>query len=322
VLPTPFLDIRPVVLGQGERGLLSIALHPGFAATPYVYVNYTRQPDGATVVARYRVSPGDPNQADPASAATLLVIPQPFPNHNGGQLQFGPDGFLYIGMGDGGFANDPGCRAQRDDTLLGKMLRIDVDQSFDTPPFYGIPPTNPLTVGPPEAWDKGMRNPWRFSFDRMTGDLLIGDVGQDAREEVDFEPAGSAGGRNYGWKMMEGSICGKGRRRGCPGTVPRCHHPSLVLPILEYDHSAGRCSVTGGYRYRGSQIPGLAGYYVHGDFCSGEIFGASPIGDVWASTVLLATPYLVSAFGEDEAGELYLAAYGTGGGLYKIVPGP
>ena len=322
LLATPFLDLRSVVLASGERGLLSIAFHAGFPSTPYFYVDYTRKPDGATVIARYRLSPGDPGQADPASAATLLVIPQPYPNHNGGQLQFGPDGYLYIGMGDGGSANDPGCRAQRDNTLLGKMLRIDVNQSFDTAPFYGIPPDNPMTVGPPEAWAKGLRNPWRYAFDRSTGDLLIADVGQSAREEMDFQPAGAAGGRNYGWKVMEGSLCGDGGRRRCPADTPPCHDPSYTLPVIEYDHSDGRCSITGGYRYRGSQIPALAGYYLHGDYCSGEIFGANQVGEAWMSTVLLATPHLISAFGEDEAGELYLAAYGSGGGLYKIVAGP
>jgi glucose/arabinose dehydrogenase len=322
VLPTPFLDIRSDVAFGGEQGLLSIAFHPGFPTIPYFYADYTRRSDGATVIARYRLLPADPNRADPASAVTLLVIGQPFANHNGGQLQFGPDGYLYIGMGDGGSANDPLCLAQRDDTLLGKMLRIDVDQNFDTSPYYGIPPTNPMTVGPPEAWANGLRNPWRFSFDRMTGDLLIGDVGQGAREEVDFEPAGAGGGKNYGWKVMEGTVCGGGGGSGCPDTVPACHDPNLSLPILEYDHSAGRCSITGGYRYRGSQNPLLSGYYVYADYCSGEIFGATPAGDTWTSTSLLDTSYLISSFGEDEAGELYVARHGSSGGLYKIVPRP
>jgi len=175
-------------------------------------------------------------------------------------------------------------------------------------------------VGPPEAWAKGLRNPWRFSFDRTTGDLLIADVGQGTREEVDFEPAGLGGGKNYGWKVMEGTVCGAGGDSGCAGTVPACHDPSLSLPILEYDHSGGHCSITGGYRYRGSQVPSLTGYYVHADYCSGEIFGATLAGETWTSTPLLDTPYLISTFGEDEAGELYVARYGSGGGLYKIVP--
>jgi uncharacterized repeat protein (TIGR01451 family) len=321
VLLTPFLDIRPLVLSGGERGLLSIAFHPSFPATPYFYVNYTRQGDGATVIARYRVSAGNPNLADPASAVTLLVIPQPFANHNGGQLQFGPDGYLYIGMGDGGSGNDPGCNAQNDDTLLGRILRIDVDQSFNTPPFYGIPPTNPGSLGPPETWAKGMRNPWRFSFDRLTGDLLIGDVGQGLHEEVDFQPAGAAGGRNYGWKVMEGNSCTGTSTSTCTLTPPACFSPSYTAPVIDYLHASGRCSITGGYRYRGSQIPNLVRNYVYGDLCTGEIFQATDSGGIWASGAPFLSGFTISTFGEDEAGELYVANLASGAVHRIVTPG-
>jgi uncharacterized repeat protein (TIGR01451 family) len=323
---TPFLDISSLVLSGGERGLLSIAFHPSFPATPYFYVYYTRLGDGALVIARYRVSVGNPNLADPASGVILLVIPHPVNgNHNGGQLQFGPDGYLYIGTGDGGSGDDPPCNAQNNDTLLGRILRIDVNQNFDTPPYYGIPPTNPGTVGLPETWAKGMRNPWRFSFDRLTGDLLIGDVGQNQFEEVDLEPAGAAGGRNYGWKVMEGNNCTGTSTSTCTVTPPACFSPSYTAPVFDYSHASGRCAITGGYRYRGSQIPALAGNYVYGDLCNGQIFQAAESGGVWSSGV--STPFSsglsISTFGEDEAGELYVANYSVSGAVYRIVsPGP
>jgi uncharacterized repeat protein (TIGR01451 family) len=322
VLLTPFLDIRPLVLSGGERGLLSIAFHPSFPATPYFYVYYTQQSDGSIVIARYRVSAGNPNLADPASAAILKVIPHPTnANHNGGQLQFGPDGYLYIGTGDGGSGNDPTCNAQNNDTLLGRILRFDVDQSFNTPPFYGIPPTNPGTVGLPETWAKGVRNPWRFSFDRLTGDLLIGDVGQSAHEEVDFQPAGAPGGRNYGWKVMEGNSCTGTSTATCTVTPPACFSASYTAPVLDYGHSASRCSITGGYRYRGSQIPTLVGNYVYADHCTGEIFQATDSGGIWASGAPFLSGFTISTFGEDEAGELYVAD--LSGAVHRIVtPGP
>jgi len=319
-LLTPFLDIQSLVLSGGERGLLSVAFHPNYPATPYFYVYYTREPDGDLVIARYRVSAGNPNVADPTSAVVLLLIEHSAnSNHNGGQLQFGPDGYLYIGTGDGGSGNDPPCNAQRNETLLGKLLRIDVDQNVGTTPFYGIPPTNPfIGAGDPldEIWAKGMRNPWRFSFDRTTGDLFIGDVGQNAWEEVDFQAAGAAGGQNWGWKMMEGAHCGGGGTSGCPVGVPLCSDPSLLLPILEYSHSAGRCSITGGYRYRGSQVAGLGGYYVYGDYCTGEIFAANNSGGPWTSGLLSDQAFNITTFGEDEAGELYVSGGST---VYRIV---
>lgn len=317
---TPFLDIRTLVLSGGEQGLLSVAFHPAFPATPYFYVYYTRQTDGAIVVARYRVSAGDPNVADATSGVVLIVIPHPtFANHNGGQLQFGPDGYLYFATGDGGSGFDPSCNSQRTDVLLGKMMRVDVNQNFNTPPYYGIPPSNPfLGPGNPphEVWSTGLRNPYRFSFDRLLGDLFIGDVGQNTREEVDVQPPG-AGGRNYGWKIMEGTLC-LGDASGCPGTVPGCGSPAFTAPVLDYGHTAGRCSITGGYRYRGTGVPGLAGAYVYADYCTGEIFVASQNGAAWTSGLLVDAPYNVSAFGEDEQGELYVANY-SGNAIDRIV---
>jgi hypothetical protein len=321
VLATPFLEISSLVRCCGEEGLLSVAFHPDYPVNGFFYVYYVNN-SGNIVVARYHVS-GNPDMADPTSAAILLVIPHPTnSNHNGGQLQFGPDGYLYIGTGDGGSGNDPPCNAQRDNTLLGKLLRVDVDQNVNMSPFYGIPPTNPFVgAGDPldEIWAKGLRNPWRFTFDRLTGDLFIGDVGQSAREEVDFQAAAAAGGQNWGWKIMEGTQCGDGGSSGCPGGVPACGDPSLLLPILEYDHSGGRCSITGGYRYRGSQVTGLGGYYLYADYCSGEIFAASESGGTWSGALLLDTPHFITTFGEDESGELYVSHQASNGTLYRIV---
>ncbi|HUF18545.1 MAG TPA: PQQ-dependent sugar dehydrogenase, partial [Thermoanaerobaculia bacterium] len=243
ILATPFLDIRSIVGCCGERGLLSVAFHPQYVSTGFFFVNYTDL-SGNTVVARYTRSSSDPNQADPASAMLIIRIEQPFGNHNGGQIQFGPDGYLYVGMGDGGAAGDPGNRSQNLSTLLGKILRIDVDS--ESP--YAIPSDNPFretASARPEIWSYGLRNPWRFSFDRATGDMFIGDVGQNALEEINFEPAGQ-GGANYGWRRMEGTRCFD--------PANNCNDGTLVLPILEYGRSDG-CSVTGGYRYRGSAFP-------------------------------------------------------------------
>jgi uncharacterized repeat protein (TIGR01451 family) len=320
LLATPFLDVSSLIVSGGEQGLLSIAFHPSFPATPYFYVDYTRSGDGAIVIARYRVSTANPNVADTSTAVVLLTIPHPVnTNHNGGQLQFGPDGYLYIGTGDGGSANDPPCNAQNDDTRLGRILRIDVNLNFNVSPYYGIPPTNPGTVGLPETWAKGMRNPWRFSFDRSTGDLLIADVGQGAREEVDFQVAGAAGGRNYGWKVMEGFSCTGNSTTTCDVSPPACNSPSYTLPVFDYGHTSGRCSITGGYRYRGTQVAGLAGYYVYGDYCSGEIFAANNPGGNWSfgtSAPLLDNAFNITTFGEDEAGELYVAGSPN---VYRIV---
>jgi glucose/arabinose dehydrogenase len=314
IIPTPFLDISPLLSCCGERGLLSIAFHPNHASNRLLFVNYTDD-TGATVVARYRVAADDPNAVKPGSARTILTIPQPFTNHNGGQLQFGPDGFLYIGMGDGGGGGDPGNRAQDLGDLLGKMLRIDVDQGLP----YVVPPTNPfvgMEGAKPEIWARGLRNPWRFSFDRASGDLFIGDVGQGSVEEIDFQPAASPGGENYGWRLMEGS--------SCFDPPADCNDGTLTLPIIEYNHSGNKCSVTGGHRYRGSDLSLLDGTYFYADFCTGQIWGAIQGSDgEWVSTEILDTPYRISAFGEDESGELYIADYSNPDGtVFRLVPKP
>jgi glucose/arabinose dehydrogenase len=314
ILPRPFLDIAPRVSCCGERGLLSVAFHPRYASNGLLYVNYTNL-DGHTVIARYQVS-SNPNVVNLLSARTLLIIRQPHANHNGGQLQFGPDGYLYIGMGDGGSGGDPQNQAQNLRTLLGKMLRIDVDRGAS----YAIPPDNPF-VDTPEArqeiWALGLRNPWRFSFDRLTGALFIGDVGQSRWEEVNFQPARSPGGENYGWRRMEG--------KHCFNPPSNCNDGTLTLPILAYSHALG-CSITGGYRYRGRRIPQYYGTYFYGDYCTGLIWGARPDGRSWTATRLLDLPLNISAFGEDAAGELYMVhrAEETGR-LYRFVsrvPGP
>ncbi|MGH9399471.1 MAG: PQQ-dependent sugar dehydrogenase, partial [Thermoanaerobaculia bacterium] len=318
LLPSPFLDVGGNITSGGERGLLSVAFHPQYASNGFLFIYYTNTA-GNIEIARVERSTSNPDFANPATRVVLLTIPHPTnTNHNGGQLQFGPDGFLYIGTGDGGSGNDPPCNAQNDDQPLGKMLRIDVNQNVSTAPFYGIPPSNPQALAAyPRylAWAKGLRNPWRFSFDRLTGDLWIGDVGQNAWEEIDFQPASSTGGENYGWKIMEGNHCGGGGSVNCPAspTPPPCNSPLFTYPVFEYDHGAGRCSVTGGYVYRGSQDASLYGLYLYGDYCSGQI---------WASGQLLSTTVSsLQTFGQDAAGELYI---GTGTGrLYLIThPGP
>jgi glucose/arabinose dehydrogenase len=307
VLAQPFLDITPLVSCCGERGLLSAAFHPRYRENGFFYVDYT-DASGATVIARYSVS-SDPNRADPNSAVILLTIPQPFSNHNGGQLQFGPDGYLYIGMGDGGSAGDPGDRAQNLGELLGKLLRIDVDHGSP----YAIPPSNPFVSragARGEIWAYGLRNPWRFSFDRVTGDLWIADVGQGAWEEIDFQTATSPGGENYGWRRMEGNHCFN--------PASNCDSGSLVKPIAEYSHAGGACSVTGGYVYRGTRAPRLSGAYLYGDYCSGTIWGTVRAFDGTASTrVLASTTFDLTTFGEDLTGELYAADYATGA-IYRI----
>ncbi len=314
VQPAAFLDLASLVSCCGERGLLGIAFHPQYAANRFFFVDYTNTA-GNTVIARYQASSVNADRADPASGVILLTISQPFANHNGGQLQFGPDGYLYIGMGDGGSANDPFCNAQRDDTLLGKLLRIDVNQNINTAPFYGIPPSNPFAgPGTPfdEIWAKGLRNPWRFSFDRSTGDLYVADVGQGDREEIDWQSRASAGGENYGWKIMEGTLCGAGGSSGCPAGVPPCNSPSFKFPLYEYAHvGSGSCTgtVIGGYVYRGSTYPQLAGVYLYGDYCFGWLFGNGQ----------MLSPNLprLTTFGEDASGEVYLGT--EDGGLYRIV---
>ena len=295
----PFLDIRSEVSCCGERGLLGLAFPPDYAESGHFFVDYTGV-GGHTVIARFTVSPGDPDRADPRSRVTVLSITQPFSNHNGGQVRFGPDGMLWIGMGDGGSGGDPMNNAQSLDTLLGKILRIDVS---DLP--YTIPPDNPFVghVGiRPEIWSYGWRNPWRFSFDRLSHALFVGDVGQNGWEEIDFEPP-NEGGRNYGWRTMEGTHCFD-PQNGCDQT-------GLTLPILEYGHDEG-CSVTAGFRYRGKRAPNLGESYVYGDYCSGTIWRAEESGGEWTSSVMMRTPLRITAFGEDMDGELYVADHREG----------
>ena len=311
LLSTPFLDIDPIVNSSAsERGLLALAFHPDYASNGQFYTVHTAS-DGSLVLSRFTRSTGSPDLADASSRQTLLSIPHPdFGNHNGGTLAFGPDGFLYWSTGDGGGSGDPGNNAQDLSDLLGKILRLDVDSASP----YAIPSSNPFFNDPDpsireEIWAYGLRNPWKFSFDSQTGDLYLGDVGQGAREEIDFQPASSPGGENYGWRVMEGSRCFN------PSSG--CDQSGKVLPIAEYDHSVG-CSVTGGYVYRGSLFPLLRGHYFYGDFCSGAFFSleGNPSSG-WAVTPLGDTPYSISTFGEDEDGELYLADYGTGS-IYQL----
>ncbi|MEX0901889.1 MAG: PQQ-dependent sugar dehydrogenase [Pseudohongiellaceae bacterium] len=301
-----FLDIRERVGCCGERGLLGIAFHPDFEANGLFYLNYTDSIFN-TVIARYNVT-DQSSIADPDSEDILLTITQPFANHNGGQLLFGPDDYLYIGTGDGGSGGDPFNNAQNPGSLLGKILRIDVDTGSP----YGIPSDNPFigdSLAHHEIWALGLRNPFRFSFDRMTGDLFIADVGQDAIEELNLHRAGSPAGENFGWRLMEGTRCFD--------PPSNCNDDTLALPILEYPHSNGRCSIIGGFRYRGTHVDTLSGKYVFGDFCSGEIFSASPdASGTWSQQVLLDHGLSLSTFGEDEAGELYVAD--LEGTLYRL----
>jgi glucose/arabinose dehydrogenase len=312
VQPAPFLDITDRVGSRGsEQGLLSVAFPSDYAAGGLFYVDYTDL-NGDTVVARYRRSADNPRQADPASEQKILQIDQPAANHNGGQLQFGPDGYLYIGMGDGGGAGDQWGNAQATGVLLGKILRIDVGET-DT---YTIPADNPLAgtaEARPEIWALGLRNPWRFSFDRVTGDLYIADVGQSTYEEVDFQPAHSSGGQNYGWNRMEGAHCYK--------PPDGCDSSGTVLPVAEYDHAQG-CSITGGYVYRGTRFPQMAGIYFFADFCSGKVWGLwRDTSGAWRMDFLLDSGLSPSSFGEDAAGELYLVGY-QDGTIYHLTAAP
>jgi glucose/arabinose dehydrogenase len=326
LLATPFLDIHTIVTCCGEQGLLSVAFHPDYASNGYFYVYYINKlaSPGDITIARYSVS-GNADVADPTSAQILLVVPHPTnSNHNGGQLYFSPvDGYLYVGTGDGGGGGDQPNNAQNLGILLGKMLRIDVNGTGavpcgqSTPAPYAIPASNPFAGSPSdchEVWAYGMRNPWRYSFDRVTGDLVIGDVGQELYEEVDFQPAASAGGENYGWHKMEGFHCYN------PGS--NCNDGTLTLPILEQPHTSGWCAIIGGMRYRGTAIPALDGLYVYSDNCLGDIYSATQAGDgSWTTALLKANGFNVSGFGEDEAGEVYFADLG-GNKVYRIDPSP
>jgi glucose/arabinose dehydrogenase len=295
LLGVPFLNIQSRVTSGGETGLLSVAFHPNFKNNRRLFVNYTAQrPNLKTIIAEYQASLGNPNVADTAEKV-LLTIDQPFDNHNGGQLQFGPDGYLYIGMGDGGSGGDPQGNGQNDNVLLGKLLRINVDGGSP----YAVPVDNPFVgaVGADEIWASGLRNPWRFSFDRANGRLFAGDVGQNSYEEVDIIERGG----NYGWNIMEGNHC------YAPSTG--CNTSGFKLPINEYDHSVE--AVTGGYVYRGRQFPQLTGIYLFADFGSSRIWALRETNrGSWNRTQLLEPGFKVSSFGEDESGELYVVDYG------------
>lgn len=311
LLPTAFLDISGKVSGGGEQGLLGLAFDPNYASNGRFLVHYT-DPVGDTRVSTFRVS-SDPDIADATSEQVIFTATQPYSNHNGGQLTFGPDGYLYLGLGDGGSANDPQGRAQDLSEPLGSILRLDVQAGSS----YTVPPDNPFVGQPaalPEIWSYGLRNPWRFSFDRANGDLYIADVGQSQFEEVDVAPSalGSGKGINYGWNLMEGAHCLQGQ----------CDPTGLTLPTFEYNHSQG-CSITGGYVYRGSAIPALQGLYFYADFCDGWVRSFRYAGE--AATEVTDWPALrpggsITSFGEDPVGELYVLD--SRGSVFKIVPDP
>ena len=325
--PTPFLDIQDRVDDSaGEMGLLGLAFHPDYTTNGFFYVNYTASPSGSiqTRIARFRVNPLDPDRADPASEDILLTVAQPAGNHNAGALNFGPDGFLYIPLGDGGgTAGDANNNAQNLARLLGKIMRIDVDAGIGEPPDcmgagsgnYTVPSANPFVDGPgqtcDEIWAVGLRNPWRSSFDRLTGDLYLGDVGERDREEVNLQPAISPGGENYGWRCYEGNL-----NFNLTGCAPRS---TYTFPIFDYDNGFEGCSVIGGYVYRGQQFPDLTGRYVLTDFCSGSFWDLRPDGagghEVTKHTNLqVGTEYV--AFGEDADGELYVV--GLSGTIFRL----
>ncbi len=342
LISDPFLDIearvRSVRSGGGEEGLLSVAFPPGFGTSKnHFYVYYTNK-SGDNQVSRFSLS-SNPDKADPASEKLILYLNHPVEsNHNGGQLSFGPDGYLYIGTGDGGGGGDPFDNAQDPESLLGKLLRIDVEMEPDpgfTPNHrlylpltaqsnsnasqkpYRIPDSNPF-VGMPgyreEIWAFGLRNPWRFSFDRSTGDLFIGDVGQSSREEVEYQPSSSTGGENYGWNIMEGSQC---------YGSSTCDMTGLTLPVFDYSHVSGNCSVSGGFRYRGGDYPGMQGIYFFADYCSGIIWGMQHTQSGWETQELTQEAYSISSFGEDEDGELYLLDHQpNSGSVYRVIQTP
>jgi glucose/arabinose dehydrogenase len=301
LLADPFLDIRQIVnRGSNEQGLLGLAFHPDYESNGRFFIHYSDLPRGNTVIAEYAVSAENPNRANPEPQQIILQQEQPYPNHNGGEIAFGPDGFLYIGLGDGGSAGDPENRAQNPSTLLGKILRIDVDAGAP----YAVPLDNPFvdnSAFAPEIWAWGLRNPWRFSFDRETGDLYIADVGQNQWEEVNFQPASSTGGENYGWRPYEASQVYSGEPLA-----------DAVAPFAEYSHALG-CSITGGYVYRGEALPELNGIYLFADYCSGNVWASyRDASSVWQTNLFLQTGRTISSFGEDETGELYITDHGSG----------
>lgn len=287
----PFLDLSDRISTSGERGLLGLAFHPNYAQNGRFFVYYTRVEDGAIRVSGFRVQAGNPDRGDSTTEQSLLVVPHPgADNHNGGNLAFGPDGHLYLGTGDGGGSGDPNNNAQNDGVMLGKLIRVDVDAA------------SPVI----EPWAKGLRNPWKFSFDRATGDLFIGDVGQNRFEEVNYTPAGIGPGRNYGWRVVEGTACFN------PSTG--CNPAGMVSPFITYGRDLGQ-AVTGGYVYRGLKSRELYGYYVYGDFQSNRVWAARQVFDGWSNEQVVTPgvgPSGISSFGEDESGELYLASLNNG----------
>jgi glucose/arabinose dehydrogenase len=311
LVTTPFLDIHAKVSCCGEQGLLGLAFHPSYKSNGRFYVYYT-DTGGSIVIAEYRRSSTNANRASPTERRLLKIAHPTWTNHDGGQLAFGPDGYLYIGTGDGGSGGDPHGNAQNRHSLLGKILRIAPNVTSSSP-RYRIPSTNPWATSTTirhEIWAYGVRNPWRFSFDRLTGDLWIADVGQDRYEEVNRSLRSARGGRgaNFGWNHYEGYACYKSP----------CTSSGKTFPITTYKHGANGCAVVGGYVYRGSRYPALAGRYLFGDYCSGRIWSLSATGGNRQKPVLLRdSTQLISAFGQDEAGELYLASYGSGR-IYKI----
>ena len=308
----PLIDLRSRVTTGGERGLLGIAPHPGFASDSRVFVDYTDR-NGDTTVASYEVDASNPDRLDPATARVILHVGQPFPNHNGGALAFGPDGDLYVSLGDGGSGGDPQGNGQRLDTTLGKILRIDVDHPSDGRP-YGIPADNPFVGDPlahPEIWLYGLRNPWRMSFDRATGDLWIGDVGQNAWEEVDVARQG-VGGLDFGWNRMEGAHCYP------PGSS--CDRTGLTPPVAEYSHDGGACVVIGGVVYRGRAYPALQGGYLYSDFCTGTVWALDAAAQKPRSAQVGTHAGQIAAYGEDQAGNVYAAA--LDGTIYRVVATP
>lgn len=297
LLETPFLDITDRVgSSANEQGFLGLAFHPQYQQNDRFFVNYTNT-NGDTVIARFQVSE-DRNLADPGSEMKLLGIDQPFANHNGGVLAFGPDGYLYAGLGDGGSQGDPNENAENTDVLLGKILRIDVDSAEP----YAVPADNPFGN---EVWAYGLRNPWRFSFDKSTGDLYIADVGASQWEEIDFLPAGSSGGANFGWDHREGAHDFEG---GGP--------EGMIDPVAEYSHPEGGCSVTGGYVYRGS-MPEWNGIYLYGDYCTGLIWGLLNTDGGWQNQSLFDLDVTITSFGQDESGELYLLS--DTGSIFRLM---
>lgn len=330
VLAAPFLDISSRVNCCGEQGLLGLAFAPDFASNGRFYVYYTGH-NNRVVLERHFVSAADPNRADPARSQVVLTVQNNVPHHNGGHLAFGPDGYLYIGVGDDGWMD----YAQNPAELRGKLLRIQVEpvyhaivetaphrvflpvtpQASSTPFTYEIPPDNPFVQAPghrPEIWALGLRNPWRIAFDVETGDLYISDVGQDAYEEINFERAGDPGGHNYGWPIMEGKHCFDG---------PTCNSAGLTPPVWEYTHEGGNCSVIGGEVYRDDEIPDLAGAYLFGDFCSGRVWGLRAVQGVWQSALLYDAAFGFSSFGLGEDRTVYLAEYASRM-VWRLAPAP